>query len=259
MFSNESNVHFARHQLAEVICQLRFPEILAIAANSPVDFQEKIRGEYPQYLRKQEVPASRTTDTSGKTVVNGNNVTINHQFASADGIWRVNLTSKFISLTCSQYTRWEDYAGRLDRILAAFISVYRPAYFERIGLRYLNFFSRKELGLDGVSFSQLFSPCYLGLLAEEDVPESSTTRCTVDAEMALRGGCRLKIHTGPGMVKKNGQADNEVKFILDQDLYMPGQVPVNLSTAALQTLHSQANSIFLGAITDMLRNAMEPM
>ena len=40
---------------------------------------------------------------------------------------------------------------------------------------------------------------------------------------------------------------------------MPGKVPVNYSAGALQTLHSQAYSIFRGAITDTLHNAMEPV
>ena len=76
--------------------------------------------------------------------------------------------------------------------------------------------------------------------------------------MALRGGCRVKLHAGPGLVKKNGKADQEVKFIFDQDLFLPGQLPVNLSAGAMQTLHSQANSIFRAAITDELHDAMEP-
>ena len=39
---------------------------------------------------------------------------------------------------------------------------------------------------------------------------------------------------------------------------MPGKVQVNLSAAALATLHDQAWAIFRGAITDTLHDAMEP-
>ena len=80
----------------------------------------------------------------------------------------------------------------------------------------------------------------------------------MDAELAIRGGCRVKLHAGPGLVKKNGQEDKEIKFIFDQDLYMPGQRPLNLVVGALQTLHSQADSIFRGAITKRLHEAMDP-
>jgi uncharacterized protein (TIGR04255 family) len=182
----------------------------------------------------------------------------NYQFVSADGIWRVNLTSTFISLACNRYTSWEDFAKMLDLPLAAFIKIYRPAFFERVGLRYLNFISRAKLGLENAPFRDLIQQQYLGILADEHIAEGSASRSTVDAELAIRGGCRVKIHAGPGLIKQNGQENKEVHFIFDQDLFMAGNVAVNLSAGALETLHSQAYSIFRGAITDTLHNAMEP-
>lgn len=258
MFSNESRCNYRRNQLAEVICQFRFPEILSIGANAPVDFQEAIRDDFPQFQRRQETPAPKITGAPGNMTLQNQPATINYQFASADGVWRINLTSKFISLTCAKYTCWEDFARKLDKPLAAFIKTYKPAYFERVGLRYLNFISRGDLGLGMTPFNQLIAPCYLGPLSEEDIQETACSRCSVDVEMGLRGGCRVKLHAGPGLVKRAGQQDKEVKFIFDQDLYMPGQLAVNLSAGALHTLHSQANSIFRGAITDVLHDAMEP-
>ena len=258
MFSAEPRCRYGKPQAAEVICQLRFPEILAIAAKAPVEFQEAIRAEFPQFSRRQETPAPKLAGTPGNLTLQNQPPVINYQFASADGVWRVNLTSRFISLTCANYTSWEDFAGKLDKPLAAFIRTYKPAYFERVGLRYLNFISRAQLGLEGVPFSELIAPCYLGPLAEEDVSEAAAARCSVDTEMAIRGGCRVKLHAGPGLVKRNGVEDKEVKFIFDQDLYMPGQLLLNLAAGALQTLHAQADSLFRGAVTERLHEAMEP-
>ena len=258
MFSSENRCIYRSNQLGEVICQLRFPEILTISTNLPVQFQEAIRDEFPQYLRRQENTAPRVTGAPGHFTLENQPAVTNYQFTSADGIWRVNLTSRFISLTCSRYTCWEDFAKKLDKPLAAFIRIYKPAYFERVGLRYLNFISRAALDLEGIPFSRLIAPCYLGPLALEGIQEPSVSRCSVDTELAIRGGCRVKLHAGPGLVKRNGQQDQEVKFIFDQDLYMPGQVPVNLSAGALQTLHSQAFAIFRGAITDTLHDALDP-
>ncbi len=258
MFSNEPRCFYRRHQLAEVICQFRFPEILAISAKAPVDFQEAIRAEFPQYSKRMETPAPTFTGTPGNLTVQSKEQIVNHQFVSRDGKWRVNLTGKFISLSCSAYSGWEDFAARLDKPLASFIQIYKPAYFERVGLRYLNFISRSSLGLEGVPFRELIEPCYLGPLSEEDVVEGNVTRCSVDCELALRGGCRAKLHAGPGLTKRNGQPDKEVKFIFDQDLYMPGQLQLNLAVGALQTLHHQADALFRGAITDKLHEAMEP-
>ncbi len=246
LFASDPRCRYRANQLAEVICQLRFPEILSISAKLPVEFQDAIRSEFPRYSTQQE-PAGP-----------GGGTTTNYAFSSADGAWRVNVTGKFFALSCTQYDCWEQFAQKLDQPLAAFIRIYQPAYFERVGLRYLNFISRKRLDLEGCPFRELIAPCYLGILNEDDVAEANATRCSVDIETALRGGCRCKLHAGPGLVKRGGQGDQEVKFIFDQDLYMPGNVPVQHSAGALQTLHAQAYPIFRGAITDTLHQAMEP-
>jgi len=257
MFSTEGRCILKNNQLAEVICQLRFPEILKIGTELPVAFQELIRDEFPQFSKRMEAPAipPSQTSTPGESKVN-------YQFASADGLWRVNLSSGFISLSCNRYTCWEDFAKKLDKPLAAFIQTYNPAYFHRIGLRYLNFISRKNLSLEDVPFRDLFQNMYLGPLADDEIPENTVTRCSMDTEFAIRGGCKVKIHAGPGMIVRktpNGtQQDKEVRFIFDQDLYMNGNVPVNYSAGALQTLHSQAYSIFRDAITDVLFEALDP-
>ncbi len=258
MLSSQSRCLYRRSQLAEVICQLRFPEILTISTTVPAAFQEAIRSAYPQFSQRQEAPAPKITGVPGHMALENQSSLVNYQFASADGVWRINLTGKFISLSCSAYTCWEDFASRLDKPLAAFIKLYQPAYFERIGLRYLNFLSRRELGLEEVPFRELLEPCYLGPLADGQIAESAVNRCSVDTELALRGGCRVRIHAGPGMVKRNGRQDPEMKFIFDQDLFIPGQLPANLSAGALQTLHAQAFSLFRGALLPRLHEALEP-
>ena len=48
MFSHETRCIYRKNQLAEVVCQLRFPEILKIETAVPADFQEAIRDEYPR-------------------------------------------------------------------------------------------------------------------------------------------------------------------------------------------------------------------
>lgn len=258
MFSQEPRCIYKHNQIAEVICQLRFPEILSISARLPVDFQEAIRDEFPIYTSRKEMQAPKVSGALGNLSVEKQEPTINYQFATADGLWRVNLTSKFVSLACTKYTSWEDFAARLDKPLVAFIKIYKPAHFERVGLRYVNFISRNELDLQSVPYSELIRPCYLGPLNEDDVSEQNVFKCSVDADIGLRGGCRAKIHGGPGLVKRNGRADSEVKFVFDQDIYMSGNIPVNGSVGALQTLHAQADSVFRGAITDRLHEAMEP-
>ena len=55
MFSNEERVSYAKSQIVEVICQLRFPEILSIETTIPDRFQEAIRHIFPQYSARKEI------------------------------------------------------------------------------------------------------------------------------------------------------------------------------------------------------------
>ena len=196
MFSNASRSILHKNQLAEVICQFRFPEILIIGTTPPAEFQEKIRSVFPQYSVRKETNGPQVKNLNGKFQIENAPITTNYQFMSEDGAWKVNLTSGFISLSCKAYTRWEEFAAYFDKVLAAFITTYSPAYFTRIGLRYINFISRRDLDLSDIPFRDLIEPCYLGLLAEDDVLEQSTTQNTVDAQLRLNNGGTLKVHAG---------------------------------------------------------------
>lgn len=256
LFSDHPRVHYDKPQLAEVICQLRFPAILSIGSREPVDFQEAVRAMFPRYAAKQEQPAA-PPGASGPAP----RPVVNYSFISADGHWKLNLTHGFISLSTVAYPGWEGFGQRFDLPLAQFIRIYQPAFFERIGLRYVNIFSRRALELEGEPWRELIAPPYLGVLAEEDVDESSARKCSVDVELGLDGSCRTNIHAGPGMVKQNAPnaaQDPEVKFTLDIDLYMGGQIDPRMAAAGLETLHAHSTPLFQGAITDRLHEALEP-
>lgn len=259
MFFDSDRCLYRKNQLIEVVCQLRFPTILSISAKEPADFQDAIRKDFPQYKRLQEVPAPKVSGVPGNLRLQEAQPVTNYQFVSADGKWKVNLTNQFVSLSTTAYTKWEDFAAQLDKVLAQFIPIYQPAYFERIGLRFINVFSRKALGLDDLQFRDLFQPGYLGLLAEDDVNERSVSGVRQEVNMSLTGGCVLKVQAGTCAMQKGNVKDNEVKFLLDNDVFMPGNLPVAQIAPALQTVHLQADRIFRGAITETLHDAMEPL
>lgn len=258
MFSDEPRCVYKVNPLADVICQLRFPEILSIEANAPADFQDAVRSTFPKYTQHIEVSSPHVTGTPGNLRLETPPATNNYQFSSADGIWRINLTSKFISLSCSHYTRWEDFAKRLDLLLAAFIRVYQPVLFERIGLRYINAVSRRDFDLSEYAYRDLFQPEYLGPLNDEQINQQQYQRCSLDFECSTGNGVIAKVHAGPGILNRNGQNDPETKFIFDQDLFAVGDIPISHAAPTLDAIHSKASKLFRGAITDILHNAMGP-
>ena len=137
--------------------------------------------------------------------------------------------------------------------------LYKPAYFQRVGLRYLNIVSRTTLDLEDVSWRELFTPAYLGPMAEADLSEDRVVNCGCDTQFKLDSSCTAKIHAGIGRLKTNipnAPQDPEVKFIFDMDLSMGGNTACGLAAAALETLHGHSSRVFEGAITDRLRDAM---
>lgn len=257
--ANHKTFIYEKNQIVETICQLRFPAILSIEAKEPADFQDTIRSHFPRYgCREETLPAQN----------GGNRQTMkNHSFISADGCWKLSLTKEFIALSTMRYPGWDSFAHKLDEVLCQFIRVYQPAFFERVGLRYLNGFSRKALDLENCRWNELLQPKYLGILDDDDIDESAIGKCAVEAEQKLDAECNLKIHAGPGSIRRSVVTekglqtvqDPEVRFILDIDFFSGGQTELSSVAQRLEALHTHADRIFSDAITDVLHEAMCPV
>jgi len=259
MIWNAERRIYGKNQILETVCQYRFPTILSVNAETPAAFQDAIRSVFPRYELRKEQLAPKVIAAPGQVPVPQKPETVNnHCFLTLDGAFRINLTQNFIALSCTKYTRWEDFARMLDAPLARFLELYKPACFDRVGLRYINAFSRKALDVEEYAWRELITERYLGMMADEDLRENDFVRCTTDMETALPGGCRLKLHTGPGLVRRGNQNDQEVRFVADLDLSMQGNVPLNMAAGALNTLHVQAYDIFRDIVAEPLHRAMDP-
>ena len=253
---NGNKYEYARNQLIEVICQLRFPVILAAETREPTDFQELVRGKFPRYALQTGKVQSQAGEQTVRT----------HVFLSKDGKHKISLTKNFIALSTMGYTNWDAFAALLDEPLGHFINVYRPAYFERIGLRYINGFSRSKLSLESCRWNELISPQYLGVLAG-DVDENSVSRSTTEIEMKLDERCAVKLHAGPGHIKRGIRTgdtvqqvqEKEQRFIFDEDVFATGNTEIQDAAKMLEQLHTHATHLFSGALTEKLHEAMAPV
>lgn len=250
---------YEKNQIIETICQLRFPPILSIEAKEPADFQEMIRETFPRYeCRLEKLPAGSGGAQEMK----------NYNFISADGACKLSLTKNFIALSTVRYAGWESFANLLDEPLGQFIRIYKPAYFERIGLRFLNGFSRDKLGLTGRRWNDLLQPQYLSVLDDDEIEEESVAKCSVDVERKLDAACGIKIHAGPGSIRRTVRTGSgvqtiqepESRFILDLDVFSTaGSIQLQDAAKTLEQLHDHADRVFSDAITNVLHEAMDPV
>jgi uncharacterized protein (TIGR04255 family) len=146
IFPDSPRVVFARTPLKSVTCELRFPALLKIEAETPVAFQEMVRAKFPLFSRRKntvigdipkEILAAIGEIQSGLSYV----------FTTADSTSSITLGSGSVSVSTTLYTRWEDFSVDLMQTIGALTEIYAPSFFSRIGLRYMNAIQRSELGL----------------------------------------------------------------------------------------------------------------
>lgn len=252
-------VIYEKNPLIEVIIQFRFPKILALNTKDPVDFQDSIKDDYPFYQlaleNQQEISFTfnqKNPATPVPSIIQKQPVR-NHTFISSDGTYKVNLTNEFISISTLSYRRWEEMLSHFKKPLSSFESIYKPPFYERIGLRYIDAFSKNELNLDGTPWKDLISSTWLGAFAFTD--ENRVINSVLDVEYYLdRKTARAKIHAGLGTINNNP----ERVFIVDNDFMQIEMIKPENSYDVLEYLHDNAKQFISEVILEKLHVAMKP-
>ncbi len=261
-FPATERILYRKNPLDRVLCQLRFPPILRIETNVPADFQEAIRSQYPNFAEgpqlKLELPPGLVQQLPSEVVsqlVQGPvPTTKNYEFASEDRVWKVNLTRTSLSLTTTHYERWELFKNHLEQPLKALTDVYKPEYFSRVGLRYVDIIRRSTLGLNEVPWHKLIVPHLSGLLGSPEVGpnvrgvESTYILALDDGSSEVRIVTRL-VTTG---------TDVEVCYMIDSDFFTTKKIPVTHEVAQLDYFNQRSSRLIRWSVTDRLHAAMEP-
>ena len=174
VFPDVTRVHYGKATLHEVVCQVRFPADLRLEKDPPAEFQQRVRAMFPLLNRKtQAVVASLPPEVAKafEAVVPPSGTNTIWHFATEDGKTRLELTKDNLTLISRSYDRWEQFWKQFQEPLDAFVELYEPPFFVRIGLRYTNLISRSVLGLNDVPWHELLKPHVLGELAVDGVGE----------------------------------------------------------------------------------------
>lgn len=244
--TKQKRVKYKNSALREVIFQVRYPSILIISAEAPSAFQELIRAKYPIY-----------SDNRNDTVlnVNGQEQTQtrihNHQFVTADGFSKVNLTDSFVAVSTLRYDRWEFFKEQCSEIVRLFKQVYNPTVVLRVGLRYKDVITRSKLNLDNVQWSELINGTELGLMAH--YPEEKVNLYSLDFEV----DDGVVEHRHFEMVRE-ASTPNEKSFLIDCDYYSRQILGIDSVMDIAEVLHDHSSNFIRSVITDKLNAAMEP-
>jgi len=264
-FSNFNRVIYNKKPLITVVCQLRFPRILIINEKQPADFQELIRDKYPLFQSAIEHQQQIQMEIGAKEVSPTPRVLLsepanNYKFSTIDEKWHVNLTSTFLSLSTSNYNSWEDFLGCLKAPLSALLEVYHPPFYERVGLRYVNAFTRSALNFDNMDWDELIQPFVLGFMSNPDI-KSDVRNQHSSVELDIGNGAMAQINTAKGYISDTDSGlpvfSGEESFIVDSDMYMLRK-NTNELDVSLTYLHEYSTKLIRSIITEKLHEAMAP-
>ena len=253
-FPESERIVFAENPLVEVISQLTFPTILAIAAEPPAAFQERLRDQYPIYERVGPFTANLPAEVSqvlAQFQLPTGLEAMTHRFSTEDRSRQVALTRDFVALTVTDYTRWEVFRAALADVKTALEEIYRPAFYSRVGLRYRDVVDRERLGLTD-DWPALLQTAVLGILSAETGVRSGVR--------ATRGEALVQLDDPPGASVKlvygtEGPPENET-YAIDADWFTLERSNPNDVLGLLDRLNHHAGNLFRWAITPKLRAAL---
>jgi uncharacterized protein (TIGR04255 family) len=257
-FPDSARVIYQKNPLAEVSAELKFPTILKIDSNSPAEFQDLIRADYPTYKRVRGtiaipsgIPQPVQNIIKGMPIPSG---PPQHLFATEDRKWVVSLTRERLGLKTVAYQRWEEFRDRFLALQQHFENIYQPAFYSRVALRYVDIIRRSILGLDGVPWSELLKPYIAAELAIPDLAERIDSASS-DLHCSLEGtNCFLTLKTSMAIAEPN----NEKCFVIDNEFHTHSRTEITDVSKFLDTFNRTSGRLFRWAIEQRLHDALQP-
>ena len=245
--------------LNEVICQIRYPTILKVAAERPFEFQDAIRDTYPLY--EERTPSAGLPPQLQEGI--GQLIAAlplpvppglrEHHFFTEDKARSISLTQEFIAIIDSNYTRWEDFRGSIRKAEETFYLKYQPAFYRRVGLRYVDVLARDKFGMSDVPWPYLLNQSLISMLGDSILNQNVrelTTEVLLSIPDVEEGFVRIK----HGLA--TDQSSNEQVYLIDSDFFTNRRSDSDGALYDLDIFNRLGGYLFRWATTPELRNAL---
>ena len=256
-FKNSERVKYKYNPLNEVICQVRFLPILKIESESPHEFQEAVRSQYPGYLK--QVATALPPEIANLFGANAP-TSVNHEFKDEAGNWVINLSTNSIALSSKngQYDCWEDFIDRFKKCLTSFEAIYKPAYYTRVGLRYINVINKSKLKLDQFSWADLLNEHVVGELGSPDLLEQKFEIYLTQVVYVLEESIG-KVKLQHGLAPESLASGDGKSYAIDSDFFCEEKIQKEEIYGKLQHFNRDAGNLFRWCISKKLHDAMAPV
>jgi uncharacterized protein (TIGR04255 family) len=229
--------------LKAMLGQVRFPPILRLSQGpgALAPLQDELGPDFPQFAEEQQVTLQLGVDVALRS-----ETARTYRFSAADGAWSVVVAPGAVTLEASadQYTSYEAFRERFERVWRVVLEHLRPAQRMQQGLRYIDHIERD---LPAAGWTRYVNPELLGLLANEGLADRVRTTLT-DLRFELDAG-QLSFKHG---IAQAGPA-NAWGYLLDFD-YFNAEVSNDLSLETVlgqfDTFHDELYALFRWCVTN---------
>jgi uncharacterized protein (TIGR04255 family) len=255
-FPEFERVIYERNPLVEVVCQLRFPPILKVIHNNPVEFQDEIRFKYPLFEMVQPQIAPDFLNLAQQVGLTIPNETA-YSFKSEDQKWHLSITKDSISLATASYERYEQFKQRFEEAVIIFERIYKPSFYTRIGIRYRDLIIRSKLRIEDKQWSELIAKRFASELCDSEL-SSSIQAITKHLILKTEHG-DINLHHGLVTVEDQQGNNSETAYLFDTDFYTEHRLGGDEDVwNVLNQFRKDAGRLFRWSITETLHNAMQP-
>jgi uncharacterized protein (TIGR04255 family) len=243
-----------------VSCQLQFPSILRVTSQQPVDFQERLRDDYPYLVINRPIPIPDIDPEQSEILEPLQQMLASetyYTFTSEDSQWQVSLGKDFIELSTGNYKRYEDFIDKFKYVVELFEELYKPSSYVRIGLRYKDLILPSSLDIKP-DWTLLINKHLIPELHVKELANSVTGMQKVTA-LEFEGGKANLIH---GIVEVNDSDQeiiNEQAYLIDTDFFTDKKVVGTENVYSyLANFNKLAGQLFRWSITDKLHQILKP-
>lgn len=212
-------VEFERNFIRTAVCEIRFPTLVELQEGEPLEFQRRLRKEYPIVDAGLNLGASHEGLTPVKLM------------RSKDKRWTLALRASSLGIETSRYVGFADLRDRVARAVDLVGDLLDTDFFTRVGLRYTN-----VLTVGGASLASWVRPTLVADLEEGQYGDAEEYWHQIRLRTAS-GGLLLR----HGLSKGLPRADRE--YSLDIDAYAES-VDWSALQETLAALSRDAFSVF---------------
>lgn len=244
---------YKKNFLTNVICRLDFNPILKLKHEEPADFQDIIRHKYSKFfsqnVSKYQIQLTSPDENDVSSTVENFR---NWIFKDQDEIRQVTLQFDFITLEYKKYSSFLPFLKDFNEILQIFEEIYRPDYYTKLGLRYINQIHIKEgntFDWSGIINKDLYSVINNFIENKKEVARSFHNL------IINKDDYRIIFRYG----MYNSDYPNNIsqrEFILDYDCRVEENINCDNVNIRIKKFNEYINNLFERSIEDGLRDIL---